>query len=199
MGEAIKGKDFSRHTFENLSFEFWKKYRPPINRATREGISEVDVTLSYKDGVIFIEAKYLAPISSKTTHDVDRNQIIRYLDLAAYHYLNYPGAVREFSLILIMDTDEPPRVLTQCLLPKKLLEELSGPGLFGNRKDIVDLLVKGTGWISWRHLNEILENIREEFGSQVERGFLDDLILYLTYKLREAERIRNERKQLNLF
>jgi hypothetical protein len=83
LGEAIKGKDFSRHTFENLSFEFWKKYRPPINRAVREGTSEVDVTLSYKDGVIFIEAKYLAPISQRTTHDSDRNQIIRYLDLAA--------------------------------------------------------------------------------------------------------------------
>ena len=32
LGEAIKGKDFSRHTFENLSFEFWKRYRPPANR-----------------------------------------------------------------------------------------------------------------------------------------------------------------------
>jgi hypothetical protein len=26
LGEAIKGKDFSKHTFENLSFEFWKRY-----------------------------------------------------------------------------------------------------------------------------------------------------------------------------
>ena len=25
LGEAIKGKDFSRHTFGNLSFEFWKR------------------------------------------------------------------------------------------------------------------------------------------------------------------------------
>ena len=31
LGEAIKGKDFSKHTFENLSFEFWKRYRPPVN------------------------------------------------------------------------------------------------------------------------------------------------------------------------
>ena len=36
----------------------------------REGISEVDVTISYKDGIIYIEAKYLvpAPVSSRTTH-----------------------------------------------------------------------------------------------------------------------------------
>ena len=60
-------------------------------------------------------------------------------------------------------------------------------------------MAKGTGWISWHNLNEILKNIRGEFRSQAERGFLDDLILYLTYKLREAERIRNERKQLSLF
>jgi hypothetical protein len=41
LGEAIKEKDFSRHTFGNLSFEFWKRYRPTINRKKREGISEV--------------------------------------------------------------------------------------------------------------------------------------------------------------
>ncbi len=199
LGEAIKGKDFSRHSFEDLSFEFWKKYRPPINRAPKEGVSEVDVTLSYKHGVIFIEAKYLAPIASKTTHDSDRNQIIRYLDLAAYHFLNYPGSVLDFYLVLITDTAEPPRVLTHYLLPKKLIEDLSGPGLFRNRKDIIDLLAKGTGWISWQNLNDILKNIKGEFRTQTERGFLDDLILYLTYKLREAERIRNKRKQLSLF
>jgi hypothetical protein len=45
LGEAIKGSDFSRHTFENLSFEFWKRYRPPVNRKYREGIYKVDVTI----------------------------------------------------------------------------------------------------------------------------------------------------------
>jgi hypothetical protein len=37
---------------------------------SREEISEVDVTVSYEDGIIFIEAKYLAPalVSLNTTH-----------------------------------------------------------------------------------------------------------------------------------
>ena len=87
LGEAIKGKDFSRHTFENLSLEFWKKYRPPVNRKYKEGPSEVDVTISYEGGVIFIEAKYLAPLSLRTTHDRHRDQVIRYLDLAAHYHL----------------------------------------------------------------------------------------------------------------
>jgi hypothetical protein len=80
LGEAIKGKDFSNHTFEDLSFHFWKRYRPPVNRKYKEGVSEVDLTISYKDGIIFIEAKYLAPVSLRTTHDKQRDQIIRYLD-----------------------------------------------------------------------------------------------------------------------
>lgn len=199
LGEAIKGQDFSHHTFENLSFEFWKKYRPPINRATKEGLSEVDVTLSYNDGVIFIEAKYLAPISPRTTHDPHRNQIIRYLDLAAYHHLNYPGGVREFYLILITDTEDSPWILTHYRLPKNLLEGLTGPGLFGSRKDLITILAKGMGWISWHQLKEILKNAREELRTPVEKRFLDDLIAYLAYKIREADRIRNERKQLSLW
>ena len=40
---------------------------------------------------------------------------------------------------------------------------------------------------------------REEFQSETEKGFVDDLILYLDYKIREAERIRTERKQLSFW
>jgi len=74
----------------------------------REGISEVDVTTSYEDGIIFIEAKYLAPVNLRTTHDKRRDQVIRYLDLAAYHYLNHPDSVKEFCFVLILDTEKPP-------------------------------------------------------------------------------------------
>jgi hypothetical protein len=199
LGEAIKGKDFSKHSFENLSFEFWKKYTPPINREKKEGISEIDVTIIYKDGVIFIESKYLAPISPRTTHDADRNQIIRYLDLASYHHLNYPGGVREFFLILITDTEESPWILTHYRCSKNLLDELTGPGIFGIRKDIFEILTRGIGWISWNQLKDLLKKAKEEFQAQAERRFLDDLIRYLTYKIGEAERIRNERKQMILF
>jgi hypothetical protein len=87
----------------------------------REWISEVDVTISYKDGIIFIEAKYLAPVNLRTTSDPRRDQIIRYLDLAAYHYLNHPDGVKEFYFVLIIDTEKPPRVLTPYWYTWKLL------------------------------------------------------------------------------
>ena len=143
LGEAIKGSDFSRHTFENLSFEFWKRYRPPVNRKYREGISKVDVTISYKDGVIFIEAKYLAPVSLRTTRDSRRDQVIRYLDLAAYHYLNHPDSVKEFYFVLIIDTDKPPWVLTRYRYNQNLIKGLTNPGLFKASVDVGHLLSKG--------------------------------------------------------
>ncbi len=199
LGEAIKGKDFSRHTFENLSFAFWKRYRPPLNRKYREGISEVDVTISYKHGIIFIEAKYLAPVNLRTTSDPRRDQIIRYLDLAAYHYLNHPDGVKEFYFVLIIDTEKPPWILTRYRYNYNLIKGLTSPGLFKPPMDTSHLLSKGIGWLSWSQLKEILEITREQFRNQVERRFVEDLILYLDYKIREAERIRNERKQLSFW
>jgi hypothetical protein len=199
LGEAIKGKDFSSHTFENLSFEFWKRYRPPANRKYREGISEVDVTISYKDGIIFIEAKYLASVNLRTTSDPRRDQIIRYLDLAAYHYLNHPDGVKEFFFVLIIDTDKPPWILTRYRYNQNLVNGLTSSGLFKPPVDTGKLLSKGIGWLTWKQLRKILEATKGQFTTAPERRFVDDLIIYLDYKIREAERIRNERKQLSFW
>jgi hypothetical protein len=199
LGEAIKGKDFSRHTFEGLSFEFWKRYRPPANRKYREGISEVDVTISYKDGIIFIEAKYLAPVNLRTTSDPRRDQIIRYLDLAAYHYLNHPDSVKEFYFVLIIGTEKPPWILTRYRYNQNLIKELTHPGLFKPTVDTSKLLSKGLGWLTWKQLRKILEITKEQFITATERRFVDDLIIYLDYKIREGERIRNEKKQLTFW
>jgi hypothetical protein len=196
LGEAIKGKDFSRHTFEGLSFEFWKRYRPPANRKYREGISEVDVTISYKDGIIFIEAKYLAPVSARTSNDPQRDQVIRYLDLAAYHFLNHPDTVKEFYFVLIMDTEKPPWILTRYRYNQNLIKGLTGPGLFKPPVDTGRLLSKGIGWLTWQQVKMILETTKGHFKTEAERKFVEDLIIYLDYKIREADRIRTERKQL---
>jgi hypothetical protein len=199
LGEAIKGMDFSRHTFENLSFEFWKRYRPPPNRKYREGISEVDVTIYFKNCIIFIEAKYLAPVSWRTTSDPRRNQVIRYLDLAAYHYLNHADSVKEFYFVLIIDTEKPPWILTRYRYTHNLSKGLTNPGFFKPTVDISYLLSKGIGWLSWRQLKAILETTREEFRTQVEQKFIKDLISYLEHKIRQGERIRAERKQMSFW
>ena len=159
----------------------------------------MDVTISYKDGIIFIEAKYLAPVSLRTTNDMRRDQVIRYLDLAACHYLNHPDGLKEFYFVLVMDSETPPWVLTRYRNNQNLTQGLTNPGLFKPSVDTGRLLSKGLGWLSWGRLKEILEITKGQFSTQVERKFVDDLILYLDYKIREAERIRTERKQLSFW
>jgi hypothetical protein len=154
LGHLHKSR-FKDPKLENLSFEFWKKYRPPMNRKYREGISEVDVTISYNDGIIFIEAKYLATVNLRTTHDSRRDQIIRYLDLAAYHYLNHPDSIKEFYFVLIIDTEKPPWVLTRYRHNQNLFKGLTNPGLFKPPVDVGCLLLKGIGWLSWKQLRKI--------------------------------------------
>jgi hypothetical protein len=65
--------------------------------------------------------------------------------------------------------------------------------------DIVRLLLKGIGWLSWNELKKILEITKDQFRTQAERRFVEDLVVYLDYKIREAERIRNERKQFSFW
>jgi hypothetical protein len=72
-------------------------------------------------------------------------------------------------------------------------------GLFPVNEDICSLLSNGIGWLSWGQLKRILEITRIQFRTQAEKRFVDDLILYLDYKIKEAERIRNERKQLSFW
>jgi hypothetical protein len=59
------------------------------------------------------------------------------------------------------------------------------------------LLSKGIGWLSWSQLRRILEITKDHFSTEAERRFVEDLIVYLDYKIREGERIRKERKQLS--
>jgi hypothetical protein len=61
------------------------------------------------------------------------------------------------------------------------------------------LLPKGIGWLTWKQLRNILETTGETFRTEVERNFVEDLIVYLDYKIREADRVRNERKQLTFW
>ena len=76
---------------------------------------------------------------------------------------------------------------------------LTSPGLFKPSVDVRRLFSKGFGWLTWNQIKKILEINRLQFAAPVERRFVEDLIVYLDYKIREAERIRKERKQMNFW
>jgi hypothetical protein len=65
--------------------------------------------------------------------------------------------------------------------------------------DTTTLLSRGIGWLTWKQLRKILEITKGHFRTEAERRFVEDLIIYLDYKIREGERIRHERKQLSFW
>jgi len=125
--------------------------------------------------------------------------VIRYLGLAAYHFLNHPDSVKEFYFVLIIDTDKPPWILTRYQHDQNLIKGLTNPGLFKSSVDAGRVLSRGIGWLTWIQLRKILEIRKGHFRSEAERKFVEDLIVYLDYKIKEAERIRVERKQLSFW
>ncbi len=65
--------------------------------------------------------------------------------------------------------------------------------------DVNSLLSKGIGWLSWSQLRKILEATKDQFRTEAQKRFVNDLILYLEYKISEGERIKGERKQLSFW
>ncbi len=133
------------------------------------------------------------PVQSRTE--------IRSLDTwdCSYHYLKHPDSVKEFYFVLIIDTEKPPWVLTRYRYNQNLIKGLTNPGLFKPPVDTSGLLSKGIGWLSWSQLKRIFEITIGQFRTSLEKKFLNDLILYLNYKIRAAKRIKNERKQLSFW
>ena len=99
----------------------------------------------------------------------------RFLDVAAYHYLNHPDSVKEFYFILIIDTEKPPWILTRYRYNQNLITGLSNPGLFKSPVDAGKLLSKGIGWLTWKQLRKILEATKAHYKTDAERRFVDDL------------------------
>lgn len=107
--------------------------------------------------------------------------------------------MKEFYFILITGSEKPPWILTRYRSPRNLSKGLGNPRLFATSEAAVNLLSKGIGWLSWSQIKKILEITRGQFRADVERRFVDDLILYLDYKIREGRQVTNERKQLSLW
>ena len=64
----------------------WSKLSPPPSRPRREGPSEPDVLINLGDeGLVLVEAKYKSDISERTTHDDERDQVIRLIDVGSWH------------------------------------------------------------------------------------------------------------------
>ena len=163
--------------FKDLKFYFWKRYSPPREYKKREGPSEVDVTLEFDSVVVFVESKYRSGLATGTTHDEERDQIIRNLDVG----LSYCQKVKKrFFLLIITNESRPPELLTHYREnPTKMVRKLP----YRKGMDLTSCLA----WTSWTEIMNALKEKLEKF-SAVERRFVNDLLKYLQIKIRPRTR-----------
>jgi len=136
---------------------FWRgkkenpPYIPPSNLGSREGNTEVDLTILVKRALIFIEAKYQSEIQKRTTHDPNRDQIIRNIDVGTY-YAWKKGLDFYFMLLTSSDCVKSMRKIRHYRKnPLEIVEKLP------HRTDIsgkLDQLVENLGLITWDQLKK---------------------------------------------
>jgi hypothetical protein len=186
LNQAFRTTTFNRKPMDRLHVDFWTPVPPPSVRAHIEGASEVDVRFSFGNTVVLVEAKYMAPLSTRTTYDEQRDQLVRLLDVA------YTTAVADqmykrdpYVLVIGVGRAEPPLV-TRYRQPAELLRMLGHYRRFPDHRRMAEFLARRVGYISWTGMANILVAARTRAWS-VEVGFLDDVSSYLRHKVARAD------------
>jgi len=115
--------------------------------------------------VVLIECKYLSPIG--------KDQIIRYLDLVAYHY--YSQNCEDVYLLLITDDTKEPTLLTKYRNPKEIEHRVTRIRPHIDYKKINAALAKNIGWISWNVILQVLEELLNARLPYSEKKIVEEL------------------------
>lgn len=155
----------------------WKSIEPPKSLETKEGPSEVDIIIETEEFVWSIEAKYKSDISKKTTHDPNRNQIIRNIDVGSHYAKNKDFY---FSLLIL---DEQYSPIGFSLIEKYIKSKDSILDYLLHRKGTDQLNnVKEIGFLTWGNIRRILEECAQVVSRDYERYVANQAIEWLDQK-----------------
>lgn len=119
------------------------------------------------------ECKYLSAIG--------KDQIMRYLDLAAYHY--YSQNCKNVYFLLISNNAKEPAPLTIYRNPNKIEDRVTRIRLHVDYEKISAALANNIGWISWNDILQILEELLSARLTYSEKKIVQELVCYTRYKL----------------
>jgi hypothetical protein len=156
---------------------FWDKYFPPLLRPFPEGETHVDLTMETSKKLIFVEVKYKADISKNTTHDPNRDQIIRNIDVGSWAAKK---RAKEFYFVLLTlktNTYSIDKFHDYKSNPLNIIEKIGS-----YRKDIKDYvtLCEHIHVMYWDQILTSLQNI--QLANKTGLNYTD-LIDYLKDKL----------------
>jgi hypothetical protein len=146
-----------------VTTHLWMEVHPPPSLRLHqkdEDPSEIDIVIETEVSVWFIEAKFKSDISTKTTNNPTRDQIIRNLDVGSWY-----AGVRDFYFaLLIMDEERSPKGVEALKTVWPSVPSLP------HRPDGMKN-VKGAGLLRWRDVAGVLDSCAEGAPRDDERGY----------------------------
>lgn len=155
---------------DDWHLSFWESQ--PVPAGVDEGSTEVDLEIDSEMALVFTEVKMDAAPTTGTTHDPNRNQLVRNLDIG---YGQAAKQVKKFAVIYITPDASEPAIVgdirrNQHPFPAN---PQTPPG------QITDCL----HWCSWGLIGRIVhEALERDAMDEMERGFAFDLLAYLRMK-----------------
>jgi len=140
---------------QKIDIHLWFPVSPPPELRQDEGDSEIDVLIETENSVWAIEAKFKSDISTRTTHNPDRDQILRNIDVGS----RYAGMRNYYFALLFLDKGHSPvgvlRTDEYAASNKDILKQLL------HRSEGLDNL-KGIGKLTWEDVRSILSNCSQQ-------------------------------------
>jgi hypothetical protein len=194
LTQAFAVRRFVTCPMRDLDVRFWPSLPPPSARAHNEGMSEPDLVLQFGRALVLVEAKYNSDLSARTTHDANRDQLLRLIDVA-YHATRaeqFATLRREPWVLVIGIPTESPRLLSAYQNRDRLHDAL-GPA----RSDVADiaaLMHQRLGYVSWSSVADVLRAAGGR-ARGLEQALLRDLVEYIEHRVRTAARTTGAPRQ----
>lgn len=166
----------------NLTINLWETIKPPSTLLDNqlEGPTEVDVFIESEDFVWFIEAKFKSDISTKTTHNHSRNQVLRNIDVRS-HYAK--GKDFYFSLLILEDSISAIGVSAVETYSRELTSNAAQfESYFLHRSDRLSN-VQGITVFYWNNFVEIFKNGMQELEDDFEQLIAARAFHWMTEKV----------------
>lgn len=197
LNHAFRTKRFLSSSLAGLDFSFWQPIPPPASRAHIEGSTEVDVMISARDMVVFVEAKYRARLSIRTKHDDSRDQTIRLLDVAFEWTTTGHIFTRRPYLLVVGAAKTEPGVVSRYRDPAAVAHALGHRRRYADYKAVAKLLSGRVGYVSWLDVANIIQE-HSLRAMKTERLFLDDVVAYIRAKMSTVDLTSSARRQTQL-
>jgi hypothetical protein len=155
---------------DDWHLSFWKGQHVPAG--LDEGSTNVDLEMDSDPALVFAEVKLDAPPSAGTTHDPNRNQLVRNLDIG---YERAARAGKKFAVVYVTADTAEPAIVAEIRLNEQAFHANKSVPPERGRACLY--------WCPWGWIGDVIHEALERDGlNETEKSFAFDLLAYLKAK-----------------